>query len=106
MLVSGKILKLRPGEHAISTFDTSKTYDELVKDFGIGFRNPLVCSLGERKIYKADFSISSLACQVPPLRRVLSSSDPADRRVAHSILKSAAVLHGLTMADGVYKFAD
>jgi hypothetical protein len=98
VLVNGKRFTLSPGVELLLTKNTATDFAALNPDGGrIGYRNIQSSDVGNGiKAYVAEFSIPNAFRNLEVIHKLLSSTDPRDQKISHSILKNAAILADLT----------
>ncbi len=95
--VKGKKLNLSPGTQVLLSRNGTASFDTLNPGNAIAYRNVKVTDLGEGiKAYVCDFSIAHGLTNVPVIRNLLKSNDPAQRRAAMKLIKNATILADLT----------
>lgn len=104
MLHGNKVVTLRPGKMMLITNNESGSFDKATPLPHIGVRGVQETPLDKGfRAFTAEFSIPSAFMALKPLRNMISSANPAERKMARSILKNAAILTEITAADGPFK---
>jgi hypothetical protein len=99
--VQGKPITLSPGIQVVLTPNAKAKFDSVNPGRGfIGYRNIRLAECGAGvKAYICDFAIPHGVTNNPYLHNMLTSNDAQQKKLAHSILKNAAILADLTGFD-------
>lgn len=96
-------LRLSPGRQILLTQDLESSFDKVNPTHQIGYRDEKeVGTIDGIKIVRADFSLAAAMMSVEPLRRLATSKDGEEIRLAQSIVKNSVILWGLTANHGVF----
>jgi hypothetical protein len=92
--VGGKTITMRPGQQVVLSRFLSSDFDQVNPSRSIAYRNQktLIANENNVRAYSADFSVPSIMMNVTPLRQMLASDRPADRRAARKLLKNSVVV--------------
>ncbi|MBU6452841.1 MAG: hypothetical protein KGS72_13730 [Cyanobacteria bacterium REEB67] len=86
-------LNLAPGRSAILTAGENDHFEMVNPLEGIAYRRLTSRQLSEQHLlYQADFDVFSLVRSIAPLKNMITAQDPALRKAASSLLKTAAIL--------------
>ena len=99
-----KIITMSPGKQVVLTRQLNADFDQINPSKLIGYKNPkgeLVAS--DIRAYSADFSLPSVMMSVAPMKRMLTSDSPADRKMVQRMIKQAVVLSMLPSKAGPFK---
>ena len=97
VITNGKEMALAPGTQVLLSRNGKANFESLNPGNAIAYRNVKVSDMGAGvKAYVCDFSIVHGLSNVPVIRRLLVSGDPAQRRAAWKLIKNAAILADLT----------
>ncbi len=99
-----KIITMSPGRQVVLTRQLNADFDKINPSKLIGYKNPkgeLVAS--DIRAYSADFSLPSVMMSVAPMKRMLTSDSPADRKMVQRMIKQAVVLSMLPSKAGPFK---
>jgi hypothetical protein len=99
-------LTLAPGRQVVLTRRLDDRFEDVNPGKSIGFRKNKDVLLGEGiKAHVSEFSISSAATMVKPIRKLLASERPQDRKLVNRMLTNAVILSEMTAAVGPYRTA-
>jgi hypothetical protein len=102
--VGKKLITLTPGKQLVLTRDLAADFDRVNPGSRIAYRGVHGEVVAEGiKAYAADFSIPSIMMNVAPLKRMLASDIPSERRQAHKLLKNAVILAQMTGQAGPFQ---
>jgi hypothetical protein len=88
---------LVPGHSAILTNSPAKSFEQINPTQFVAYRKLASRAVeGEAKLYQAEFDIVSMISGLKPLRDMIKSDSPKTRKVMANMLKTAAILSGLT----------
>ncbi len=99
-----KIITMSPGKQVVLTRQLDADFDKINPSKLIGYKNPkgqLVAD--DIRAYSADFSLPSVMMSVAPMKRMLTSDSPADRKLVQRMIKNAVVLSMLPSKSGPFK---
>ena len=100
VVANGKELALAPGTEVLLTKNASAKFNSLNPGKTIGYRNVRAADVGQGiKAYVCDFSIAHGMTNVPVIRNLLKSDDPAHKKLAWQMIKNATILADLTGSD-------
>lgn len=104
-IVAGdRVLTLQPGKELVLTRETTPSFERVNPMPRIATRNTSKLELGDRLTgFLSEFSIPSALTQIIPLKKLVASVDPRDRRLAHSLLKNAVLFTHFAATAGPYK---
>lgn len=96
--VGGKTITMRPGQQVVLSRFLSSDFDQVNPSRSIAYRNQKTIIANENNVraYSADFSVPSIMMNVTPLRQMLASDRPAERRAARKLLKNSVVVAQMT----------
>ncbi len=98
-----QMITLSPGKQLVLTRQLEADFDAINPEKLIAHRNVKTVATSEGiRIYSADFSLPSMMMNVSPIKRMLASDNPAERRQARKLLKNAVVLAQLSGQKGPY----
>ena len=98
-----QMITLSPGKQLVLTRQLEADFDAINPEKLIAHRNVQTVAITEGiRIYSADFSLPSMMMNVSPIKRMLASDNPAERRQARKLLKNAVVLAQLSGQKGPY----
>ena len=104
VVAGGKTITLHPGQQVVLTHNQTDSFEKINPGLKIAYRNTRSADMGNGvRAFIADFSLAGALTQVAPLKQMLSSTNPKDRRFAHQMLKNAVVLNETTAANGPYR---
>jgi hypothetical protein len=94
IVAANKKLVLEPGRILVLTRQKTNNFESLLTPcHGIGYRNIKQVDLDNSiKAFYGDFSIPSALTIVVPLKKLLSSNDPRDKRTLERIIKTSSML--------------
>jgi hypothetical protein len=102
--MGGKQVTVHPGTSVVLTRQDKADFSKVNPGVRIGHRNPVPVSMGEGvKAYYSEFSITSALYTVAPLKQMLASKSPADRKAAEHMLKNAVILSELSKSTSPFK---
>jgi hypothetical protein len=106
-IVAGKrLLTLAPGRQVVLTRRLDDKFEEVNPGNRIGFRKHKDVVLGEGiKAHVSEFSIPSAVATVAPIKKLLASNRPQDRKLVNQMLTNAVILSEMTAAVGPYRTA-
>ncbi|MBX9877390.1 MAG: hypothetical protein K2Y22_02945 [Candidatus Obscuribacterales bacterium] len=99
-----KVITLSPGRQVVLTRQLDADFDRVNPSKLIGYKNArahMVAS--DIRAYSADFSLPSVMMSVQPVKRMLSSDNPDDRRLVQRMIKQAVILTMLPSKSGPFK---
>jgi hypothetical protein len=100
VVAGNKELSLSPGSQAVLSKDQTASFDSLNAGNTIAYSNVREGKLGAgTKIFVADFSIPHGLASISVVRNLLESPDAAQRKVAWTMIKDAAILNDLAGSD-------
>jgi hypothetical protein len=104
VVVGKSMVTIPPGKQLVLTRKDSKDFDRLNPGPKIAYRNPKPIEISDDvKGFIADFSIPSAIFSLPPLRSMLNSPQPSQRKIAYQLLKNAVIMADVFGAAGPYK---
>ena len=94
-------LRLRPGQHALLTRQKTPNFEDLNLAQNISYKSPQLIYQNEHggsptAIFLTQFELSSTLATVVPLRDLLTSKHEAAKKIANSLLKTAAIISDLS----------
>jgi hypothetical protein len=93
-----------PGQSVILTSATNASFDEINPAQLFLYRNMTEQSLAPAmKAFTGEFAPLSAIHAVLPLKQLVNSKDPAARRLADNMLKTAAIVHQVHAVKGAYQ---
>ncbi len=94
IVAANKKLVLEPGRVLVLSRQNTRDFESLnTPCHGIGYRNIKEVDLDKSiKAFYGDFSIPSALTMVVPLKKLLSSNDPRDKRTLERIIKTSSML--------------
>ncbi len=102
--VGKKLITLTPGKQLVLTRELASDFNQINPGKRIACRGVRGEVLAEGiKAYAADFSIPSIMMNVAPVKRLLASDTPSERRQAHRLLKNAVILAQMNGQAGPYQ---
>lgn len=104
VVVGKAMIPIPPGKQLVLTRKDSQDFDRLNPGPKIAYRNhkPIEVS-DDVKGFIADFSIPSAIFSLPPLKSMLNSPQPSQRKIAYQLLKNAVIMADIFGAAGPYK---
>ncbi len=95
---------LHPGQQVVLTRNSTADFEKINPGGKISYRHSRSQDVGGGiKAFLADFSVPTALSNVAPLKQMLSSTNPSDRKIAHQLLKNAVILSETTAANGPYR---
>ncbi|MBX9880228.1 MAG: hypothetical protein K2Y22_17350 [Candidatus Obscuribacterales bacterium] len=99
-----KIITMSPGKQVVLTRQLDADFDKINPSKLIGYKNPKSQLVADDiRAYSADFSLPSVMMSVAPMKRLLTSDSPADRKLVQRMIKNAVVLSMLPSKSGPFK---
>jgi hypothetical protein len=87
---------LAPGKELLLTRNSTDDFVTLNPGNNLGYRNVNFSDLGNGiKAYTCEFSIAHGLTNVPVIHSLLAAKDPIQRKIAHKLLKNAAIIDDL-----------
>jgi hypothetical protein len=104
-VVVGKILvTVPPGKQLVLTRKPGANFKEVNPGARIAYRNAKEMKLtGDVTGFISDFSIPSAIANIPPLKKMLTSARPDERRIAQQLLKNSVILADVFGSLGPYQ---
>lgn len=104
VVVGKAMIPIPPGKQLVLTRKDSQDFDRLNPGPKIAYRNPKPIEISDDvKGFIADFSIPSAIFSLPPLKSMLNSPQPSQRKIAYQLLKNAVIMADIFGAAGPYK---
>jgi predicted ATPase len=104
VIAGGKSITLSPGQHIFVTNSNVRGFEDVNPAQMIGYRGITSQSLNNGlKVFSAEFSVPHACNAVKPLRQLLKSNHPHDRKVANHLIKTTAVTMQLRGRNGDYQ---
>ncbi|MDX2107000.1 MAG: hypothetical protein SFY67_11410 [Candidatus Melainabacteria bacterium] len=100
----GKLVSLCPGRALLLSRVDTDDFNDVAHPFQtIGFRKPDVKKLNDSiTAFKMEFSIPSAMSKVQPIRQMMKSKDPQDKRIVKNLLMNSIMLQEKTIYRGPF----
>ena len=92
-----QIIKLSPGKHALITDRCAAAFADLNPAENIAYRSIRKVSVSkDRTAFISEFHLQSAIAVIKPVKRMLVSTNVAEKKTANNLLKTAAIMSTLT----------
>lgn len=104
VVAGGQSITMSPGQHIFITRSNAQSFDEVNPAQMIGYRSITSRDLNYGlRLFSAEFSVPHTCHVVQPLKHLLQSKHPHDRKVANHLLKTTAVTMQLRGRNGDFQ---
>jgi hypothetical protein len=104
VIAGGQSITMSPGQHIFVTNNNARTFEDVNPAQMIGYRGITSRDLnGGLKVFSAEFCVPHACHAVKPLKHLLQSNHPHDKKVAAHLLKTTAVTMQLRGRNGEYQ---
>lgn len=104
IVANGKSITLSPGQHVFVTSSNARGFEDVNPAQMIGYRGITSRDLNNGlKAFTAEFNVPHAVSAVKPLKHLLQSKHPQDKKVAEHLLKTTAVTMQLRGRGGDYQ---
>lgn len=104
VVVGNRLVTIPPGKQLVLTRKPGANFKEVNPGARIAYRNSKEMKLTEDVTgFISDFSIPSAIANIPPLKKMLTSNIPEERRVAQQLLKNSVILADIFGSLGPYQ---
>ncbi len=104
VIAGGKSMTLSPGQHIFVTNSNVRGFEDVNPAQMIGYRGITSQDLNNGfKVFSAEFSVPHACNAVKPLKQLLQSNHPHDKKVANHLIKTTAVTMQLRGRNGEYQ---
>jgi hypothetical protein len=100
-----KTFPLAPGHSAVISTNGAGQFENINPAPKVAYRKITCQSLGQHRVYQGEFEIISMLQSLGPLRDMINSTDPARKRTAASMIKTAVILSQIGSAEAFRIFA-
>lgn len=98
-----RFVRLAPGREIVFTKQLETPIEHVSPIHLIGHRNTRELGVFDgMKVIATDFSLPAAMIAIEPLRKMVSSADSEQRKLARAIVKNSVILSGLTIHDGLF----
>jgi hypothetical protein len=105
--LANELLTLVPGKQLIITNQQAKQFSEVNPSPHIHFRKAVqTTTQSGLKVHTVEFSIPAAILTLKPLRKMLLSGDPADRKLTNRLIKTVVILEDLFTDSEPYRMCE
>lgn len=96
VIINKKPFTLAPGKQLLLTRNISADFSELNPNNNLGYRNVRATDLGDGiKAFVCDFSINHSLTRIQVMPHLISSKNPAQKKIVNNLYKNAAIVADL-----------
>lgn len=104
VIAGGKSITMSPGQHIFVTNSNVRGFEDVNPAQMIGYRGITSQDLNNGlKVFSAEFSVPHACNAVKPLKQLLQSNHPHDKKIANHLIKTTAVTMQLRGRNGEYQ---